>query len=111
MGMRHRHFFKIVATKVFSAHGIMAVTLQGDIAQAFLLPKNQTFFIVSLTTWTTHRMIESPYLLVLGDAPDALATKVALGIQTWNPESVVGQSRIKKRKNEPYRLCKWNLCT
>ena len=40
-------------------------------------------------------MIESPYLLFLGDAPDALAAKVAQGIQAWNPDAVVGQCRME----------------
>jgi hypothetical protein len=31
-------------------------------------------------------MIETPYLLFLGDAPDALAAKVAQGIRDWRPE-------------------------
>lgn len=40
-------------------------------------------------------MIESPYLLFLGDAPDMLAAKVAVGIQDWNPEMAVGQFRME----------------
>ncbi|QDC11008.1 DUF1611 domain-containing protein [Oceanicola sp. D3] len=36
-------------------------------------------------------MIETPYLLFLGDAPDALAAKVAQGIKDWRPENAVGQ--------------------
>ncbi len=40
-------------------------------------------------------MIESPYLLFLGDAPDALAAKVAQGIYDWRPEMVVGQLRME----------------
>ncbi|MBT8474722.1 MAG: DUF1611 domain-containing protein [Alphaproteobacteria bacterium] len=39
-------------------------------------------------------MINSPYLLFLGDAPDQLAIKVAQGIRDWRPESVVGQLRL-----------------
>lgn len=39
-------------------------------------------------------MIETPYLLFLGDAPDALAAKVAQGIKDWRPENVVGQIRL-----------------
>lgn len=39
-------------------------------------------------------MIQTPYLLFLGDAPDNLAAKVAQGIKDWNPESVVGQLRL-----------------
>lgn len=36
-------------------------------------------------------MIETPYLLFLGDAPDALAAKVARGIRDWRPEAAVAQ--------------------
>ena len=36
-------------------------------------------------------MIETPYLLFLGDAPDQLAAKVAIGIRDWRPENSVGQ--------------------
>ena len=36
-------------------------------------------------------MIPTPYLLFLGDAPDLLAAKVAVGIRDWRPEHAVGQ--------------------
>ncbi|MEY8829796.1 N-acetyltransferase DgcN [Sedimentitalea sp. XS_ASV28] len=39
-------------------------------------------------------MIETPYLLFLGDAPDQLAAKVAQGIKDWRPENAVGQIRL-----------------
>lgn len=39
-------------------------------------------------------MIETPYLLFLGDAPDQLAVKVAQGIADWRPENSVGQYRM-----------------
>jgi len=39
-------------------------------------------------------MIETPYLLFLGDAPDALAAKVAQGIKDWRPEYALGQFRL-----------------
>ncbi len=39
-------------------------------------------------------MIEKPYLLFLGDAPDRLAAKVAIGINEWRPEFAVGQYRL-----------------
>ncbi|WP_420862294.1 N-acetyltransferase DgcN [Algirhabdus cladophorae] len=39
-------------------------------------------------------MIQTPYLLFLGDAPDALAAKVAQGIKDWRPENSVGQFRL-----------------
>ncbi|MFA3919042.1 N-acetyltransferase DgcN [Ruegeria hyattellae] len=39
-------------------------------------------------------MIETPYLLFLGDAPDQLAAKVAIGIRDWRPENAVGQIRL-----------------
>ncbi|MFY0623075.1 MAG: DUF1611 domain-containing protein [Pelagimonas sp.] len=40
-------------------------------------------------------MIETPYLLFLGDAPDQLAAKVAQGIKDWRPENCVGQLRLE----------------
>ncbi|MCI5098665.1 MAG: DUF1611 domain-containing protein [Rhodobacteraceae bacterium] len=39
-------------------------------------------------------MIETPYLLFLGDAPDMLAAKVAIGIRDWRPDHAVGQLRL-----------------
>ncbi|SFJ84196.1 N-acetyltransferase DgcN [Celeribacter neptunius] len=39
-------------------------------------------------------MIETPYLLFLGDAPDQLAAKVAQGIKDWRPEFALGQYRM-----------------
>jgi len=38
--------------------------------------------------------IETPYLLFLGDAPDQLAAKVAIGISHWRPDNCVGQLRL-----------------
>ncbi|MGH1577340.1 N-acetyltransferase DgcN [Planktotalea sp.] len=40
-------------------------------------------------------MIETPYLLFLGDAPDQLSAKVAQGIKDWRPENSVGQLTLK----------------
>ena len=40
-------------------------------------------------------MIQTPYLLFLGDAPDPLAAKVAQGIKDWRPEFAVGQFRME----------------
>ncbi|SDY19894.1 N-acetyltransferase DgcN [Citreimonas salinaria] len=40
-------------------------------------------------------MIETPYLLFLGDAPDSLAAKVAQGIKDWRPGNCVGQFRLE----------------
>ena len=40
-------------------------------------------------------MIETPYLLFLGDAPDGLAAKVAQGIKDWRPEYALGQFRLE----------------
>jgi uncharacterized NAD-dependent epimerase/dehydratase family protein len=39
-------------------------------------------------------MIETPYLLFLGDAPDPLAAKVAQGVRDWRPEAAIGQLRL-----------------
>ncbi|SLN48696.1 hypothetical protein AQS8620_02048 [Aquimixticola soesokkakensis] len=40
-------------------------------------------------------MIDTPYLLFLGDAPDGLAAKVAQGIKDWRPEFAIGQYRME----------------
>ena len=40
-------------------------------------------------------MIKTPYLLFLGDAPDQLAAKVAVGIKDWRPENALGQFRME----------------
>ncbi|NQV61233.1 MAG: DUF1611 domain-containing protein [Alphaproteobacteria bacterium] len=39
-------------------------------------------------------VLEKPYLLFLGDAPDQLAAKTATGIADWRPEWCVGQMRL-----------------
>ena len=39
-------------------------------------------------------MIQTPYLLFLGDAPDQLAAKVAQGVRDWRPDNAVGQFRM-----------------
>ncbi|MFT4715794.1 MAG: putative NAD-dependent epimerase/dehydratase family protein [Paracoccaceae bacterium] len=39
-------------------------------------------------------MIQTPYLLFLGDAPDGLAAKVAQGIKDWRPDASIGQFRM-----------------
>ncbi len=38
--------------------------------------------------------LAQPYLLFLGDAPDALAAKVAQGVKDWRPDASVGQIRL-----------------
>ena len=38
--------------------------------------------------------LKTPYLLFLGDAPDALAAKVAKGIRDWRPQFALGQFRM-----------------
>lgn len=43
-------------------------------------------------------MIQTPYLLFLGDAPDQLSAKVAQGIKDWRPENAVGQFRMEACK-------------
>ncbi len=40
-------------------------------------------------------MLSTPYLLFLGDAPDALSAKVAQGVKDWRPENCVGQFRME----------------
>lgn len=39
--------------------------------------------------------IEHPYLMFLGDAPDELAAKTAIGIKQWRPEWCKGQLRLE----------------
>jgi uncharacterized NAD-dependent epimerase/dehydratase family protein len=39
-------------------------------------------------------VIEPPYLIFLGDVPDALAAKTGLGIVDWRPEWCIGQLRL-----------------
>jgi uncharacterized NAD-dependent epimerase/dehydratase family protein len=39
-------------------------------------------------------MIQSPYLLFLGDAPDIATAKTAAGIRQWRPELCAGQFRL-----------------
>lgn len=39
--------------------------------------------------------LDQPYLLFLGDAPDALSAKVAQGIRDWRPGVAVGQLRLE----------------
>jgi len=39
-------------------------------------------------------MIEPPYLIFIGDAPDALAAKTGQGIVDWRPEWALGQLRL-----------------
>ena len=38
--------------------------------------------------------LHQPYLLFLGDAPDMLAAKVALGVRQWRPDFCLGQLRL-----------------
>lgn len=38
--------------------------------------------------------IAKPYLLFLGDAPDDLAAKTAIGVHQWRPDDCVGQVRL-----------------
>ena len=47
-----------------------------------------------MTNTGAQTVIEQPYLLFLGDAPDGLAAKVAQGIRDWRPDASVGQLRL-----------------
>ena len=38
--------------------------------------------------------LKTPYLLFLGDAPDALAAKMAMGVRQWRPQNSIGQLRF-----------------
>jgi len=38
--------------------------------------------------------LKTPYLLFIGDVPDALAAKTAQGVVDWRPERCVGQMRL-----------------
>lgn len=39
--------------------------------------------------------LQKPYLLFLGDVPDALAAKTAIGVVDWRPDWCVGQMRLE----------------
>ena len=39
-------------------------------------------------------MIKTPYLLILGDAPDQLAARVAQGVKDWRPNICLGQLKL-----------------
>ena len=41
-------------------------------------------------------MIESPYLLFLGDAPDIATAKTAAGIRQWRSELCAGQFAVPR---------------
>jgi hypothetical protein len=41
-------------------------------------------------------VIEPPYLIFLGDVPDALAAKTGLGIVDWRPEWCIGQLAARR---------------
>ncbi|MFN4273498.1 MAG: N-acetyltransferase DgcN [Aliihoeflea sp.] len=43
-------------------------------------------------------MLQTPYLLFLGDAPDQLAAKTAQGVRDWRPEFALGQMRLAECK-------------
>ena len=45
-------------------------------------------------TVTGRMQIETPYLLFIGDAKDALAAKTGQGIVDWRPDAVAGQMRL-----------------
>jgi hypothetical protein len=56
-------------------------------------------------------MIETPYLLFLGDAPELFAAKVAIGIKDWHPENGDGQFRmagckanLRQPATDPFRF-------
>ena len=38
--------------------------------------------------------LATPYLMFVGDAPDQLAAKVAIGVVHWRPDWCVGQLRL-----------------
>jgi hypothetical protein len=52
-------------------------------------------------------MIQTPYLLFLGDAPDQLAAKVAQGIRDWRPDNAVGQFRMEGCKADVKACPTW----
>ena len=39
--------------------------------------------------------VEPPYLLFIGDVPDALAAKTAQGVADWRPDWCLGQQRLE----------------
>jgi uncharacterized NAD-dependent epimerase/dehydratase family protein len=42
----------------------------------------------------SSRMIDTPYILFLGDVADELAAKTAFGIVDWRPDWCIGQIRL-----------------
>ena len=46
-------------------------------------------------------VVETPYLVFLGDAKDALAAKTGQGIVDWRPDAVVGQLRLPGCRTDP----------
>jgi len=51
-------------------------------------------FIQTVRRRQRNSMIESPYLLFLGDAPDIATAKTAAGIRQWRGELCAGQLRL-----------------
>jgi len=49
----------------------------------------------NLVTGYKVMSIQSPYLLFIGDVPDALAAKTAQGVVDWRPERCAGQMRME----------------
>lgn len=59
-----------------------------------LNPSSEQLDSASQQVWNNKNMLNTPYLLFLGDAPDALAAKVAQGVRDWRPDNCVGQYRL-----------------
>jgi uncharacterized NAD-dependent epimerase/dehydratase family protein len=56
---------------------------------------NRSILIQTVTRRQRPSMIESPYLLFLGDAPDVATAKTAAGIREWRGELCAGQMRLR----------------
>lgn len=50
--------------------------------------------VTQLVQHEPRSAIALPYLLFLGDAPDRLTAKTAIGVQHWRPEACAGQWRL-----------------
>lgn len=48
----------------------------------------------SKSSQSGYKSIPGPYVVFLGDAPDRLAAKTAIGIAEWHPGNCVGQIRL-----------------
>ncbi len=99
MPVLHNLFAKGICHKRQDAPSFMSGAAQffeKSVAWRGSIPPAQVFFVPDTTSERPEVfiVIETPYLLFLGDAPDGLAAKVAQGIKDWRPEYAIGQYRM-----------------